>query len=117
MKKIFFSYTFRDKIINKKFFLLLRNWVEEQGYSCYIDYLDNDYNKDGFQSKLVEELQDSNYFFILDSEEYHSSEWAQKELEEAKAKKLNVVTVPSAELKTYLQQGAAIEQILTMIKF
>ena len=101
MKKIFFSYTFRDKIINKEFFLLLRNWVEEQGYSCYIDYLDNDYNKDGFQSKLVEELQDSNYFFILDSEEYHSSEWAQKELEEAKAKNVNLLLPIDLNLNIY----------------
>ena len=99
MKKIFFSYTFRDKIINREFFLLLRQWVEEQGYACYIDYLDNDYNKDGFQEKLVQELQDSNLFFILDSEEYHSSEWAKKELEEAKANCLKTVTVFSAELK------------------
>ena len=112
MKKIFFSYTFRDKTINKDFFLLLRNWVEKQGYSCYIDYLDNDYNKEGFQAKLVEELQDSNLFFILDSAEYRLSEWTQKELEEANANNLKTVTMLSAELKKYLQQGGTIKQIL-----
>ena len=113
MKKIFFSYTFRDKTINKDFFLLLRYWVENQGYSCYIDYLDNDYNKDGFQEKLVEELQDSNLFFVLDSEEYHSSEWARKELEEAKANKLTIVTMLSRKLKKYIQEGGTIERLLS----
>lgn len=112
MKRIFFSYTFRDKTINKDFFLLLRHWVEKQGYSCYIDYLDNDYNKDGFQAKLEEELKNSNLFFILDSEEYHSSEWAQKELEEAHKNGLKTVTMLSSDLKTYLQEGGALDKIL-----
>ncbi|MBO5971056.1 MAG: toll/interleukin-1 receptor domain-containing protein [Clostridia bacterium] len=112
MKKIFFSYTFRDKTINKDFFLLLRRWSEEQGCSCYIDYLDNDYDKDGFQAKLVKELQDSNLFFVLDSEEYHFSEWARKELEEAKANKLEIVTILSAELESYIQNGGTLDQLL-----
>ena len=112
MKKIFFSYTFRDKIINKDLFVLLRHWVEKQGYYCYIDYLDNDYNKDGFQAKLVEELKDSDLFFILDSEEYHSSEWAEKELEEAKANRLKILTMLSTEMKSYIKKGGTIERIL-----
>ncbi len=112
MKRIFFSYAFRDKTINNEFFLLLRQWVEKQGYSCYIDFLDNDYNKEGFQEKLVEELQDSNLFFILDSDEYNSSEWAKKELEEAKINSLKTVKMLSNDLKVFLQKGGTLEQIL-----
>lgn len=56
MKKIFFSYTLRDNNIDKAFLFDLKNWIVNQGYDCYIDLLENNYNEKGFQKQLVREL-------------------------------------------------------------
>lgn len=111
-KKIFFSYALRDKNINMSFLIELRNWVLHQGYDCYIDFLDNDYNENGFQKQLIRMLKTCDVFFRIDSEEYLASKWAKKELEEAEANNIQIVSLSSEQLQKAMLNNGSIAEYL-----
>lgn len=112
MKKIFFSYTLRDNNIDKSFLCGLRNWIINQGYDCYIDLLDNNYNEKGFQKQLVNTLKTCDVFFRIDCAEYLNSKWARKELDEAEINGIQIVIMSSDELKKIMSENKSIEQYL-----
>ena len=114
MIKIFFSYTLRDKNIDRAFLSSLRNWIINQGYDCYIDLLDNNYNNKGFQKQLVSILKTCDIFFRIDSPEYLNSKWTKKELKEAETNELQIVTMASDHLKIMMLNNESIEQYLKM---
>ena len=99
MKKIFISYTLRDDNIDKKFLCILRDWIVNQKYECYIDLLDNNYNEKGFQDRLIEILKTCDIFIRIDSIEYMNSKWTRMEIEEAKINGLKIVKISSEQLK------------------
>ena len=111
-KKIFFSYTLRDKNIDKGFLIALRDWIIAQGYDCYIDILDNSYNERGFQKQLVSILRTCDIFFRIDSSEYLNSKWAKKELEEAEINEIQIVTMVSEHLKRMMINNENIAKYL-----
>ena len=65
-KKIFFSYAWRDENINESFLVALRKWITNQGYDCYIDLLDNNYDETAFQKQLMSVLKTCDIFFRID---------------------------------------------------
>ena len=99
IKKIFVSYTLKDKNINKKVLVDFQCYLKAQGFDCYVDLLDNDYNEEGFQEKLVGILKKCDVFLVLDSLEYLNSKWAKKELEEAEKLGLQILKINSFEIK------------------
>lgn len=99
MKKIFVSYTLRDQNINKKILVDFQGYLKAQGFDCYVDLLDNDYNEKGFQEKLVGILRECDAFLVLDSSEYLHSEWTKKELAVAEKLGLQILKMNSAEIK------------------
>ena len=112
MKKIFFSYTLRDGNIDKNFLFSLKNWIIAQGYICYIDLFDNNYNEKEFQKKLVNILKTCDIFFRIDSVGYLNSIWTKKELEEAEANNIQIVTMPSDKLKKMISNNESITKYL-----
>lgn len=101
-KKIFFSYTLRDHNINLSFLQMLRSWVEKENLDTYIDILDNEYNSNDFQKKLLTELRTSDIFFIINTPQYKNSTWTNIELKEATALGLIIVDIDKKELENII---------------
>ena len=111
-KKIFFSYAWRDENINESFLVALRQWITNQGYDCYIDLLDNNYDETAFQKQLMSVLKTCDIFFRIDSMEYLNSKWTQKEFEEAEANKIQIVIMSSQQLKKMMLNNVDIKLFL-----
>ena len=83
--KIFVSYTTRDGIIRKEFLHKLFNNISN---FClvYIDMLHN--NSVNKQKRVFKELRNSDFIFLIKTEQIDNSEWVDKEI--SHAKKLNI---------------------------
>jgi hypothetical protein len=111
-KKIFFSYAWRDENINESFLVALRQWITNQGYDCYIDILDNNYDETAFQKQLMSVLKTCDIFFRIDSKEYLNSKWTQKEFEEAEANKIQIVIMSSEKLRKVIENNDSVAKYL-----
>lgn len=116
MNKIFFSYTLHDGSINKRFLINLKKWVSSQKMSCYIDVLENGYNEEGFQEKLIEEMKKCNIFCKIDSKDYMKSKWTQGELKQANNFGLDMFSTNIVDLKHAVNNNLDINKYLAGLR-
>ena len=98
--------------ISKEFLANFQRYVKAQGLCCYIDLLDNDYNEEGFQEKLVGILKNCDIFLVMDSPEYFDSKWAHKEFEVANELGLKILKVASTELKNMQESNTDLLELI-----
>lgn len=97
--RVFVSYALRDRYITKELLGSFRECAKNQGIDCYVDLLDNDYNEEGFQKKLINILKNCDAFLIVDSLEYANSKWTKKEMEIAKDLQIKILKIDSSKLE------------------
>jgi hypothetical protein len=97
--KIFISYTVRDGNINVHFLNKLYNQISPLSVP-YIDLIHND-SLDK-QSRVMKELNNSDYVFLIRTEHVDNSEWVNKEI--SLAKKLNI-PVLEFEFEELIEDG------------
>ena len=112
MNKIFISYTLKDKNISKDFLEKFQKYILNQGMECYVDLLDNDYNEEGFQEKLVGVLKECNLFLAIDTFNYLNSKWTKKELKVAESLNLRIIRIKIDLLKEIVEKEFDFSQIL-----
>lgn len=108
MKKIFFSYTLKDDEINKNFLHKIKEWLNKQNVDSYIDLIDNIYDADLFQTKLIDELKRCDILFIIDTKKYNESQWADIEIEEAKKRNLLVLKAHYSVIQNAIKNNYSI---------
>lgn len=114
MKKIFVSYTLKDKNISKIFLEEIQKYILKQGLDCYVDLLDNEYNEEGFQDKLVSVLKECDSFLVIDTFNYLNSKWTKMELKVAESLNLNIIRVKIDVLKDMVEKNLNIKQFLDL---
>ena len=112
MKKIFISYTLKDKNISKNFLEEFQRYILKQGMDCYVDLLDNEYNEDGFQEKLVSVLKEWDLFLVIDTLNYLNSKWTKMELKVAESLNLRIISIKIDSLKELVKKEVDFSQIL-----
>lgn len=89
-KKIFVSYTTRDKYVTNSLLFAIESLLRPMG-KCYIDILHNDSSNK--QERVEQELKTSNLVLLVKSESAYSSIWVARELLLAKYHNIRVVDV------------------------
>ncbi len=112
MKKVFFSYTLKDKEINKDFLYQIKEWLNKQNIDSFIDLIDNVYEVELFQVKLIEELKKCDTLFIVHTSKYNESKWANIEIEEAEKRNLTILKVDYSVLQNAINRNFGIEYVL-----
>ncbi len=111
MKKVFFSYTLKDKEINKDFLYQIKEWLNKQNIDSFIDLIDNVYDVELFQVKLIEELKKCDTLFIVHTSKYNESKWANIEIEEAEKRNLTILKVDYSVLQNAISNNYGIEYV------
>ncbi len=112
MKKIFFSYTLKDLEINKEFLNQIKSWLNSQNIDSFIDFIDNSYDANNFQEKLISELINSDIVFVINTSQFLDSQWTKIELEEARKRKIKIIKVNIEDIELALNEGKTFEAFI-----
>lgn len=93
--RYFISYTMKDNEITKSTLERIRKVFLPKG-KVYIDILDND--SDNKQERVINELDNSDVFVLIETKLVYDSEWVQIEIERAKARNIEIQILSVAEI-------------------
>jgi hypothetical protein len=96
--KYFVSYTTRDKEVTKELLAIFSKQLEKSG-NVFIDIIDND-SLDK-QTRVIEELENSDLMILIETKSIYQSEWVALEIEKAKARQIPIRKISINELNNF----------------
>lgn len=96
--KYFVSYTTRDKEVTKELLAVFSKQLEKSG-NVFVDIIDNDsFDK---QTRVIEELENSDLMILIETKSIYHSEWVLLEIEKAKSKQIPIRKISINELSNF----------------
>ncbi len=74
--------------------------------------IDNIYNTELFQSKLIDELKKCDIMFIIDTTRYSESKWTNIEIEEAKKRNILILKAHYSEIQKAINNNIGIKYFI-----
>jgi len=99
--KYFVSYTTKENEVTKELLESIAKVLKQKG-EVYIDLIDNDsINK---QERVINELDNSDVFLLIETKSVYDSAWVQIELEKAKSRQIDIQILSITDINAIISE-------------
>ena len=102
--RVFISYTLAGGDVTLAFLNEFKDKLKNLvSIDSYIDIIDNDSSGEEYQTRVMYEVDNSNYLFLIQSDEVTRSGWVRKELDRAKEKNIPVIEIHIDSINNFIR--------------